>query len=102
MVTEVIDGVDVPSEVRIAWYWMYRRTGLWIAPPVPTGWNADQDASGVGVSPERVANVTPASVPWALSVRHAVMCVPASKTREVNVPEAGYVFRLSSSTDRAP
>ena len=76
---------------------MYRLTGLWIAPPGPSGWNPDQDGSGVGALPVRVANVTPSSVPSAVSTPHEVMRRSASKTREMNVPD-GIGARLMSST----
>ena len=51
----------------------------------------------MGVLPVRVANVTPSSVPSAVSAPHEVMRRSASKTREVNVPD-GIGARLMSST----
>src|SRR4051794_25033130 len=74
---------------------MYCPLGLWMAPPAPTAWKADQLASGDAVLPVRVSNVVPLLAPVRLP--QTVWALSAASTREVKVPELG-AERLSQST----
>jgi hypothetical protein len=61
-------------------------------------------ASGVAVLPDRVSTVMPAPIVVAASAPHAVPALPASKTRDVNWPDARYgkTARRSSVTVPPP
>ena len=89
MATRSSVGVDKPSPVSCARYWMKRAAGLAIAPPAPIGCHADHVASGVRVAPERVWNVMPLPAGTRrteVSVVQGLEPGPLSRTRDVKVP----------------
>src|SRR4051794_34503201 len=100
-------GVSVAFVVvSVARYCRKRAFGLAIAPPAPTGAQADHVPSGSAVPPDRVSNVAFVPVGFWTSAETACQTLapgPLSSGRETNVPLAAYPpMRIHSTRRLAP